>query len=354
MTKSNVSGVVLDTDWERYIDYELPLVTSIRKVKHGRRIIDSFTDTYAEAAFIGDIHIGHNDHSFNMFNAYLNFLKDRPYIPIGLMGDFIEYQTLTNFVNNEILSVDEQIDVFVKKMRPFKDRIIFMLWGNHEERIARYTKSNRFLADLAREIGVKDNCYVGEPERGVNILFKVGNNEYGAYAHHSSTGAVINKTIQLRRSGFQTGAALILHGHTHHLGYEQRTFRELTSMGRITKRQWLVSTGCFLKDAGYAEKRSYPLTEVGAPIIRFYADRGKLEFVDVGTDYRAYLEKGGMVFEGDTGPVNLKLSNVVSVPHPVLEQSGRRDGDGKQVRHVLDQGGRSDGAGKQVRSVISP
>ena len=335
MPKSNASGVVLDIDWERFIDYTLPTVTAERKVRYGRKIVDIGKDTYGEAAFMGDLHIGHNDHSFNMFNAYLNFLKARPHIPIGLMGDYIEYQTMTNFVNNEVLSVDEQIDTFVKKMRPFKDRIMFVLWGNHEERIAKYTKSNRFLDDLAREIGVKDNCYIGKPERGVNILFKVGENEYGAYAHHSSTGAVVNKTIQLRRSGFQTGAALILHGHTHHLGYEQRTFRELTTMGRVTKRQWLVSTGCFMKDAGYAEKKSYPLTEVGAPIIRFYADRSKLEFVDVGTDYRAYLEKGGEYYEMDRGPVNVNAVLNRYTPTPVLSQSGRRDGAGRDVLPVL-------------------
>jgi len=307
MPKNNVSGVVLDTDWEQLLNWELPIVKTDRKVFYGNVEIEARSDSYGEACFMGDIHIGHEAHSHNPFNAYLNFLKERPHIQLGLMGDYIEYQTMTNYVNTETINVDEQIETFVHKMRPFKDRIMFMLWGNHEERIAKYTKSNRFLQDLASEIGVKDNCFIGKPERGVYILFKAGENEYGAYAHHSSTSAVINKTIQLQRAGSQTMAGLVLQAHTHHLGTVQRNFHELTSMGRVTRRQWLVSTGSFIKGAGYAEKKSYPLTQVGAPIIRFYADRGKLDFVDLSLDYRDYLEKGGLPFEGDREPVNLKL-----------------------------------------------
>lgn len=305
MPLNNVSGVVLDSDWERLIDWNLPLIRTERKVMYGDVEIESRSDSYGEAMFLGDLHIGHESHSHNPLNAHLNFLKERKHIQIGLMGDYLEYQTKTDYVNSEVLSIDEQIENFVHKMRPFKDRIMWILWGNHEERIARYTKSNRFLQSLANEIGIGENCYIGEPERGVYAILKAGQNEYGVYAHHSSTGAIVNKTIQLRRTGSQNVAALILHGHTHHLGYEQRTFTELSSMGRTMRRQWLVSTGGFLKSPGYAEKKSYPASEVGAPIIRFYADRGKLDFVEIATDYRDYLEKGGEVFEGDREPVNL-------------------------------------------------
>jgi len=309
MPKSNVSGVILDIDWEQYLHWDLPVVKTDRKVYYGNVEIENRSDQYGELCLMGDFHIGHESHSHNPFNAYLNFLKARPHVQIGLMGDYIEYQTMSNYVNAEVMNVDEQVEVFIRKMRPLKDRIAFILWGNHEERVAKYTKSNRFLFDVAREIGVPEKCFVGKPERGVYTIFKAGDIEYGVYAHHSSTGAIVNKTIQLRRAGSQNIATIVAQGHTHHLGEEQRTFHEVTTEGRVTRRQWLVSTGSFLKGAGYAEKKSYPMTQVGAPIIRFYADRGKVDFVDLSLDYRDYLEKGGMVFEGDRGPVNLKLFN---------------------------------------------
>lgn len=53
-----------------------------------------------------------------------------------------------------------------------------------------------------------------------------------------------------------------------------------------------------MKDAGYAEARSYPLNVVGAPLLRFYADRGKIEFDDISTEYKDYLVRGGIKFPG--------------------------------------------------------
>ena len=50
------------------------------------------------------------------------------------------------------------------------------------------------------------------------------------------------------------------------------------------------------------------MTQVGAPIIRFYSDRGKVDFVDLSVDYRDYLEKGGEYFEMDRNPVNMRLN----------------------------------------------
>jgi len=60
-----------------------------------------------------------------------------------------------------------------------------------------------------------------------------------------------------------------------------------------------------MKDASYAEARSYPLNVVGAPLMRFYATRGKIDFVDISTDYKNYLTRGGIAFPGaETGVQN--------------------------------------------------
>ena len=295
---NNISGVVLDRDFERFYAWDLPLLKVRRTRYYKGDEIESHVESYGEFMPLGDFHIGHDAHSENMFNAYLNFLKDHPHIMIGLMGDYIEYAINAPYIQNETSLPDEQIDHFVKAMKPFADRILFILWGNHEERYARSTKSNRLIPGLAREIGVSEDCFVAPPQRGVSFVLSAGEKEYGCYAHHSRTGAVINKTIQLRRSGSNIRAAVIMHGHTHHLGFEQRTIRELTHEGRVTRRQWLVSTGCFMKDAGYAEARSYPLNVVGAPLLRFYADRGKIEFDDISTEYKDYLVRGGIKFPG--------------------------------------------------------
>jgi len=298
MSRDSTSGVILDQDWERMHKFRLPPVKVKRMVTYNGKEVETREDTYGEAMFMGDIHLGHESHSYNMFNAYLHFLKDRPHIKIGLMGDYLEYASQTNFVNNEVMSVDEQIDLFVKSMKPLRDRIMFILWGNHEERHAAYTKSNRLMQGIAAEIGVNKDCYVGEPQRGLYMILQSGKKKYGAYAHHSKSGAIVNKTLQLRRAAANIQAALHIQGHTHHMGYERRTVQEITVRGKETKRQWLVSSGCFMKDPSYGEARSFPMSEVGAPLVRFYSDRDKLDFVDISTDYKDYLTKGGRPFAG--------------------------------------------------------
>ena len=315
INRDNTSGVILDQDWERMYKFKLPLVKVKREVTYKGKTMEAREDVYGEAMFIGDIHLGHESHSYNPFNAYLHFLKERPHIKIGLMGDYLEYASQTNFINNEVMDIDDQIDLFVKSMKPLRDRIMFILWGNHEERHAAYTKSNRLMQGIASEIGVDSKCYVGEPQRGLYMILQAGRKKYGAYAHHSKSGAIVNKTLQLRRAATNIQAALHIQGHTHHLGYERRTVQELTAKGKKTKRQWLVSSGCFMKDASYGEARSFPMSEVGAPLIRFYSDRDKLDFVDISTDYKDYLLKGGLPFAGsmegvqDWGKIPLNPEN---------------------------------------------
>jgi len=213
MSKNNISGVILDKDWEQLTKWRLPPINTTQTTTYKGKEIETREETYGEAMFLGDFHIGHESHATNPFNAHLNFLKDRKHIQIGLMGDYIEYAANTPYINSEIVSVDEQIDLFVRAMKPLKKRIIFILWGNHEERHAKYTKSNRLMQGIAAEIGVPDKCFIGEPQRGVNVVISIGKQKYGVYAHHSHTGAVINKTIQLRRSGSQIRAALIVQLH---------------------------------------------------------------------------------------------------------------------------------------------
>ena len=305
---SNVSGVLLDIDWNRMVEVDLPIIKETRTIEYKDNVIEHGVDTYGEVMLMGDLHIGHASHTGNPFNTHLKFLEDRPHIKIGLMGDYIEYASKSFFVKDEVMGVDEQIDVFVKKFKPLADRIFFMLWGNHEERHAKYTDSKRLLRGISAEIGVSEHCYVADPQRGVHAVLKAGDKIYGLYAHHSKTGAIVNKTIQLRRAGFQNMSSIIAQGHTHHLGYEQRTFREMDvdegNVRMITRRQWLVSTGCFIKDAGYAEARSYPLSTVGAPIIRLYSTKNKVEVTDIAQDYQAYLSRGGVVFGAKDGVQN--------------------------------------------------
>lgn len=305
MKHDNITGVFLDADYERMIEVDLPLVETKTQTKYKNKIIERKTSQYGEIMFMGDLHIGHTAHSTNPLNAHLQFLEDHPHIGLALMGDYIEYSSKSRYVKDESINVDEQIDLLVKKLKPLANRIKWMLYGNHEERHVRYTDSKRLLRGIANEIGIPKDVYIGKPQRGVYAAIKAGTRAYGVYAHHSLTSARINRALQLRRAGSQNVFSIIAQGHTHEMAWIPRTFRQLeqTEDGykNVVRRQYLLATGCFMRDPSYAEARSYPYTVVGAPIVRFYADKDKLDEYDLSSDYKEYLTKGGVPFGAETG-----------------------------------------------------
>jgi len=293
---SSITGVFLDADLERLIGINLPLVEHKETVFYNGKELSTVTLKYGEFICMGDFHYGHECFTNSVLQGYLRYLKEHPNIMIGIMGDVLEYGEGRHFIReDEKVPVDEQISMFVSDFKPFKDRIKFMLWGNHEEKFVTKSGSKRLLDSIARELGLEPNVdvYMGKPQKGIFIAFRAGEKEYGAKVHHSKTSARVNRDIQLRRSGSQHVVSLIVHGHTHALGWKPRTFRAIEILdGKVyntVRRQYLLSTGCFLKYPGYAEAASMPYTDVGAPIVRFYAEEDNLQCYDLTGCYRKYF-----------------------------------------------------------------
>lgn len=335
---SSLSGVILGTFHEPTLIIDLPLVTEGTIIKQGRKIIERKTRTFGEACLTGDFHYGHSVFSEPVMHGYLNFLRDHKNIQIGLMGDIIECGALTNFITEEDKpDIDDQISSFCSDWRLLADRVKFSLWGNHEEREAKSAKSKRFLKTIMNELGVKDDCKIGEPQRGMFVVFKAGEQMYGCYFSHSKTNARVNQDIQLQRTGSQNLVTLIGHGHTHRLAWKPRTFFEMNDNNGVinttVRRQYLLATGCFLEYPSYAEASSMPLTEVGAPIVRFYADNNELDCYDLTRRYHSYIKydsagAGAESFEHD----NRNLSRSFKpLPPPRQIGSGGLDPEALEI-----------------------
>lgn len=302
---NNVTGVFLDADLERMVHVDLPLVTCRKQIFLGEKQLSSDDYVYGEVNLIGDLHYGNTCFSKSVVHGYLQYLKEHPNIMIGLMGDIIEYGEGSHYIReDEKIPIDDQIGLFIADFKQFANRIKFILWGNHEERYIRNAKSKRLMNSIALELGVDmKKCIVAEPQRGLFVYFKAGEKIYGAYVQHSKTQARINQDNQLRRAGSQNVVSLIAHGHTHRLGFKPRTFRALENINgqwvNVVRRQYLCATGCALKYPPYAEAASYPYTEVGFPILKFYADHDELDYYDLTNRYRPYLKRGEL-FKPDT------------------------------------------------------
>lgn len=302
----NLRGMLLDIDSERIVFVTLPLVNEKINI-NGKKV----ERTFGELALIGDFHYGHEEFSRNVLNGYLNYFKQSQHVLFGLMGDYVNYGERTHFIRDEKMNIDEQIEAFCADMRPFKDRIKFMLSGNHDEGFIKLSKSGRFLRNLALEIGMRD-CYIEKPQRGCWVIVKAGEKTYGMYVHHGSTNARVNRKLQLERMGHNNQVCIIAHGHTHELSWgERRTFRSLEMIDgkpkNVVRRQYLISTGCFLKYPSYAEARSYPYTDVGCPIIRFYADQSEIDIRDLTAHYKEFVTKGGIAWQGIRKPLSKKI-----------------------------------------------
>ena len=330
----NLRGMFLDADDVRILVIELPLVT--KRLAGKKRV-------FGELALPGDFHYGHEEFSHSVLNGYLNYFKTKPYIQIGLMGDYVNYGQRTWHVRDETMDIDEQIEGFCADWRPFKNRIRFMLSGNHDEGFVKLTKSYRFLRNLALEIGISPKkCHIGEPQRGLFLVVKAGSKLYGGYVHHGSTNARINRKLQLKRMGSNNQVCFIAHGHTHELSWgEKRTFRSLEVINgqvkNVVRRQFLISTGCFLKYPSYAEAKSYPYTDVGCPILRFYADESEMEVYDLTAHYKEFLSRGGTIFQGIKKPLSTKLKKILGKAKPneppsQLESGGKLNNKAIRLR----------------------
>jgi len=277
------AGITLDFDMDEVYVIELPL-------KKGK--------PYAEVMFKGDIHLGHPDFSYGHLKRYLKLLRDNKHIRIVGMGDYIEAVEFSpSFLQEPTLRTREQIELLIKLFEPIKDQIIALLYGNHDERIQ---KAMKMAIDLLEHITLKlgkPNIVRGRPQKGLLLVFKVGNQTYPVYVHHSKTGAIIHADTQLRRTSMNWMVPLLVHGHTHRKGWQPRTFFSVTMVNgqpmRSVLRQFWLSSGAFLRYPSYAEARSYPVTDIGAPIIRFYADVEGMEYIDplIHREYQKYFRK---------------------------------------------------------------
>lgn len=265
------AGITLDFDTCDVYAIELPL----KKRK-----------PYAEVMFMGDLHVGHPEFSFGHIKRYLKLIQDNPHLRIVGMGDYLEAtEFANNFLDESILRTKEQIAVLIKLWEPIKEQIIALLYGNHDERLMKKLKMAVDLLEyITLKMGREKEIIRGKPQSGLILVFKVGNQIYPVYVLHSKTGAIVHPDTQLRRTSMNWAIPLLVHGHTHRKGWQDRTYFTITNVNgkpmREILRQYWLSSGCFLRFPSYARIRSYPVTDIGAPIVRFYADTEAIEYVD--------------------------------------------------------------------------
>jgi predicted phosphodiesterase len=298
MRKVYHPGIFLDTDQSLIYEIEIPTLPG---------------KPYAEVMHIGDIHIGHRDFAPRFLAKYLSFLKDTPERRVVMMGDYFEHEEGTNFIHEQIMDFTTQVKEFVKFFTPVSKQIVSMVYGNHDERFSKQAGSGIDLLDFLRmKIGNPD-IFIAPPQRGLIIIFKIKNINgggnyfiYPEYTLHSSTGAIVNVESQFRRTADNFDVPIIAHGHTHKIFWKENTRflvaeDEHGEFSRAVVRQYWLSTGCSLRFPSYGETKSMPVPDMGCPIIRLYADRHAVEYIDPRTTYGLDQEPFAENYEKELG-----------------------------------------------------
>lgn len=229
-------------------------------------------DDYIDVWFMGDMHLGHEGFNLKEFKRYVEWVKsaDNRYI-IG-MGDYIECATRSGAPGKALLSqsisITGQVEVFVKLLEPVKDRIICLLAGNHEERIAK-----EGFDIVAQAIAPRLNTVYLGYEHWVKL--KGLKRHYNLYIHHGPSTTATSSMFhieKLLKAGFGV-ADLIAMGHNHRLFVNK--YNTPMVVGDTVRKHtcWALRTGGFLDYPSYARKKLYEPADIGSPIVRFYFDK---------------------------------------------------------------------------------
>ena len=231
---------------------------------------------------ISDIHIGDVRCDYDKLKGYLQWIKEHNAYII-LNGDLMtsDIKASVGDVYNAEMNPQEQLDLAIEIFKPFANRILAVVEGNHEYRIYKEAglRTTKIFAD---EIGI--SAY--NPD-GMYIIIKMGkglNNRpilYRLYATHGwssgrTTGSKINAVEQLNRQFPITDCYIASHTHTQALSVDVIYYPDERNNKFVEQKRAYVSAGSFLGHGGYSLRKGLAFAKLGSPRIRLDGTRKDL------------------------------------------------------------------------------
>ena len=234
----------------------------------------------------GDVHYGNAGCSVKHYQRHIQEILERPNRYTILMGDLCEsaLRDSKGDVYHQECTPQQQRDFFIRTLSPIKDRILGMVTGNHEGRIAERTGID-ISQDIASALHI--------PYRAEGIILKVlfgkGNARnpekpyvYQVYATHGYGGARTSaaKAVKVERTSTHVASCdVYLMGHDHVVNVAPRVELEADRRSKIdesgfetgkvvARKMYLVKSNSFLKWQGYAEMGGFAPSDLDTPIIK--------------------------------------------------------------------------------------
>ena len=231
---------------------------------------------YAEVLFIGDVHWGSPQCDKPRFLAMIDYaLKNRLYV--FLMGDLIEMATQHSVgggVYEQEFAGQTQVEQMVDILKPLADKklILGSHNGNHCDRVYQLSGVNVAKA-MARELCVP---YLGD---ACWSKFTIGHQSYNIYSLHGRTGARFDGTalLSIERISTSFDADLVAMGHCHKAVSSSVVIQRVVNGVVKEFKKFLLLTSSYLKyDGGYAQTVGLPISKLGSPKVKFFAERHDL------------------------------------------------------------------------------
>jgi len=228
-----------------------------------------FTKTFKDRWFrlypIGDWHVGSKQCDENFIRHVVDTIRTDDHAVWVGMGDFMENAIVgsKSDVYTQTLPPREQMEHIVDILSPVKDKGLFCIAGNHEQRTMRVVglSPETYIATRLDIPFMGFSCYaqfyVREEQTGTHRSHHRG---FCCYFHHNygggySSGGKVNRAEQLRL--IAPTADAIFSGHFHITSRVPVTWFELGKQSVIKKCGYDYITGSALTwDGSYAEEKA--------------------------------------------------------------------------------------------------
>ena len=228
---------------------------------------------------VGDVHIGTDACAFDAFSDLLEWVDSKDDEYLTLQGDLVDFLTGSSvgIMAEQSMVPRDQMNLAMRLLRPLakKGKILWMLRGNHEERLDKATK-NIFepCEQMANQLDVR---YL---ETEGYTLVQSGGMQYSSYNIHGfnagrKAGARRNKMEEML---LKMQSDVVTCGHNHHLDAIQMVTQSLdpTTLKPTVRYQWGVYTGTYHTYLGYAADAGYTAGPLGCVRMEFDVKHGIL------------------------------------------------------------------------------
>ena len=210
---------------------------------------------------IADTHIG--EEGFNE-KALIKYLENADYIILN--GDLMNTATKNSVSFGYGSSPQKDLDEAVRIFKPYVDKILVVVEGNHEYRVAKEVGIS-LTQMFCLALGIVDK-YAGTAAY-LFLNVGAGKTAYRIYCTHGAGGGggIGGKANRLVKLADNIDADIYIISHTHQpLIFQQDYMRPNMRKYKIQMvTQWFLNTGSFIEYGGYGERFGFKPTTVMTP-----------------------------------------------------------------------------------------